>query len=204
MIRVLTYLFLFYFIITSCSTPKKRLSDEQLINMVKEEGNRITAITQQILGSTLKSTIKTQGVPQALKYCSVHAYPLVDSIEEKMGIEIKRASVNTRNPQDSPDPEELKIITDYLNDIKNKKTPEIIVSLRQNEIHFAKPIIMNDELCLQCHGQIGKDITTDNYGVIKALYPEDNAAGHQLGDLRGIWSIKFNRAYFEKGASSQD
>ena len=200
MIRVMIFLFMFHILFISCNSTKKRLSNEELIEIVKEEGNRITAITQQVLGSKLKSTINEQGIPQALKYCNLQAYPLIDSLEEKMDVEVKRASIKTRNPQDSPDRNELKIINNYLSDIKKSQTPEVYVSIQQNEIHFAKPIILNDQLCLNCHGQVGKDITDENYHVIKALYPEDNATGHQLGDLRGIWSLKFNRDYFEKRA----
>ena len=40
------------------------------------------------------------------------------------------------------------------------------------------------------------DITEENYEVIKALYTEDDATGHEMGDLRGVWSIKFERDSF--------
>jgi len=44
---------------------------------------------------------------------------------------------------------------------------------------------------LQCHGQIGKDIHDDVYKVIKEKYPQDKATGFKVGELRGIWDIKF-------------
>ena len=46
-------------------------------------------------------------------------------------------------------------------------------------------------MCLTCHGskeQIGGDLYSD---VIEALYPKDKAINFKLGELRGMWSIKF-------------
>jgi hypothetical protein len=45
---------------------------------------------------------------------------------------------------------------------------------------------------LNCHGVIGKNIDSTVYKTIKDFYPNDAATGYKLGDLRGMWSIKFN------------
>jgi hypothetical protein len=182
------FIFLVIFLISGCDNYKNRVPESRLIEQATLEGNRISA-----------ATIQQRGIPAALDYCSLHAYPLVDSIEQKYGVKIKRASMATRNQQDAPDPQEIKIIELYLKDIQQGKIPEVSVKVKPDEIHFAKPILLNDVVCLNCHGRVGTDITEENYRVIKALYPEDKATGHKLGDLRGIWSIKFNRKDLEKG-----
>lgn len=189
-------------LISGCNISKNRIPEASLKEYAIQEGNLITTETQQLLGATLKSTIQQRGIPAALEYCNLNAYPLVDSIKEKYTIKIKRASLATRNPQDAPDLEEMKIIEGYLKDLKEGKTPEIFVDIKQKEIIFAKPILLKDAVCLNCHGRVGRDITDENYRVIQALYPEDKATGHKMGDLRGIWSIKFNREDFEKELNS--
>jgi len=43
---------------------------------------------------------------------------------------------------------------------------------------------------LNCHGEPGKEISEETLQKLNELYPEDKAIGHQIGDLRGMWSIK--------------
>ena len=168
--------------------------------MAEAEGNRIAMETQQVLASRLKTAIENNGIPQALKYCNVHAFPIVDSLEKEHGVDIKRASFSVRNPKDKPDKKETEILERYENKIASGNTPTPEVSLINEKVHFARPIIISNQLCLNCHGKVGEDINQQHYKVIQALYPEDEAIGYSLGDLRGIWSIEFNRNYFKKQA----
>lgn len=195
-------LMIFSLWLPACQSSGDRAAESRLVEKVIEEGNMIASETQQLLGKTLKTTIQQRGIPAALDYCNLNAYPLVDSIEQKYGVTIKRASLATRNPQDSPDQEEKKIIETYQKDLQAGKTPEVKVNIHSKEILFAKPILLNDAVCLNCHGQVGAEITKENYEVIQALYPDDQATGHKLGDLRGIWSIRFNREDLEKKVST--
>jgi len=191
---------LFSLFIFSCKQQpgKLDLTDEEVKNLAIQRGNLISEKTQLVLGSRLKSVIQNEGVPQALKYCNVHAYPIVDSLQEVFHARIKRASHKTRNPDDSPTSMEQKIIDGYLKDLQKGETPSEQVILNKKEVHYYKPIILSAALCLNCHGKIGSDISDNNYEVIKALYTEDNAAGHKMGDLRGVWSIQFERDSFQK------
>jgi len=198
------FLMIFSLWLPGCQSSGDRVAESKLVEKAIEEGKLISSETQQLLGKTLKSTIQQKGIPAALDYCNLNAYPLVDSIEQKYGVTIKRASLDMRNPQDSPDKEEQNIIALYQKDLQEGRTPEVKVNIHSNEILFAKPILLNDPVCLNCHGQVGTEITKENYAVIQALYPEDQATGHKLGDLRGIWSIRFNRKNLEKKANTSD
>jgi len=44
---------------------------------------------------------------------------------------------------------------------------------------------------LQCHGEPGKDIQAENLTLLHQVYPDDKATGYKLGDLRGIWRVRF-------------
>ncbi len=189
------YFILISLLVLTCgrTTRQDVTSEEALRAKAIEAGNEMAMKTQKVLGSTLKSTIQNEGIPQALKYCNVHAYPLVDSLENQYDVIIRRASSFNRNPQNKPDEEEMKIIKTYLADLEAGRTPETYVKMQDDIIHFAKPIILSDQICLNCHGKIGENIKVEHYKVIQALYSDDQATGHALGDLRGIWSIKFKK-----------
>jgi hypothetical protein len=174
------------------------LTDTELMDLATQQGDLISENTQKVLGSKLKEVIQNDGIPQALKYCNVKAFPIVDSLQEVYNAKIRRASHKTRNPDDAPDKMEEKVINEYSNLIINGKTPAAKVVLSGKKVYYYKPIILSASLCLSCHGNIGTDIIDDNYEIIKALYTEDNATGHKMGDLRGIWSITFERDSFHK------
>ncbi|HFS67373.1 MAG TPA: DUF3365 domain-containing protein, partial [Flavobacteriia bacterium] len=92
-----------------------------------------------------------------------------------------------------PNAEEKKVIEAYLSSLKEKQNLEPIVHReKDNKVHFYAPIIMQKK-CLACHGTLGKDITKQTDSIIKSFYPLDKATGFKDGDLRGIWSITFNK-----------
>ena len=55
-------------------------------------------------------------------------------------------------------------------------------------IHYFAPIMVNNQ-CLLCHGEVGTSMLPENYALIKALYPEDEAVGYKADDLLGVWSV---------------
>ncbi|MBV5321708.1 MAG: DUF3365 domain-containing protein, partial [Sulfuricurvum sp.] len=58
-----------------------------------------------------------------------------------------------------------------------------------NTIMFYKPIVINNEACLKCHGNVEGDLAK----AITAAYPEDKATGYKMGDLRGMIAIEIAR-----------
>ena len=172
---------------------------DEMLELALERGNIIAAETQKTLGSNLKKAVTEGGVQNALNFCNLNAYPLVDSLEQKFNAEIKRASHKTRNPGDTPTRFEADMIAKYESIMAAGNTGDAMVNLvNDNEIIYTKPIVVENALCLNCHGTPGTDILTENYDLIKRLYPEDKAINYKIGDLRGIWSIKFSTASLDK------
>jgi N-acetylglucosamine-6-phosphate deacetylase len=76
--------------------------------------------------------------------------------------------------------------------MENKIEPSPnIQKIENGEVYlYSKSIIIPGGLCLNCHGEPGKDINDETLKKLNELYPQDQAKGHQIGDLRGMWSIK--------------
>jgi hypothetical protein len=196
MIRFTVYILpILCVLVFACQRQNKEntLTEEELISLAMQQGDLISENTQKVLGARLKEVIQDKGIPQALTYCNLNAYPLVDSLQDIYKAGIRRASLKIRNPADAPDKREEKIIKEYLKEIQEGKTPVAKVVLQNDKLHYYRPIILSAQLCLNCHGNIGTDIKEDNYRIIRALYGDDKATGHKIGDLRGIWSITFHK-----------
>ena len=175
-------------ILISCSGTKRDLSEEQAL---LQEGKNIAGMTFTELSTKLQFAVSQGGVNNALTYCNVNASPLVDSLSQLHNASIARRSENFRNPENKPNEIELKAIQDYRKAMSEGEelTPSIVTDPEGGKYFFA-PIQLND-FCLKCHGKPNNDIAAENMIKIKELYPEDLATGYAIGELRGIWSIKF-------------
>jgi hypothetical protein len=67
----------------------------------------------------------------------------------------------------------------------------LATNLVPGQATFFAPIVLNNALCLNCHGEAGKDISAESLTLIRQHYPQDEATGFKLGDLRGAWRIDF-------------
>ncbi len=156
-----------------------------------EKGSKLTAITFDELSSVLKSKMKEGGVHEAISYCNISAFSLVDSISKANNATIKRVSLKYRNPANQPDSLETVVINNYQHAIDNKMEVNPLVYSNGSTNKFFAPIITK-ELCLSCHGTPGNHLSEADYAFIKEKYPYDKAINFNSGDLRGIWSISFN------------
>lgn len=154
------------------------------------KGGEIAALSFQALSSELKQALERGGVQEAVRYCNLKAYPLVDSLSQVHRARIRRTTFKTRNPKDRPDPTEAAILRDMEAAKAAGQQPRPVVQrIAPDTVLFAAPIL-TQPLCLQCHGEVGKDIDPADYALIRQLYPEDQATGYHAGDLRGMWSIR--------------
>ncbi len=160
------------------------------IEEYKRLGMKVSMNTFTTLSQTLSKAIGEGGIGNAIQYCNLAALPMVDSLSQINNAEIRRASMKPRNPKDAPTPEERKILERYHKIAAEGESPEPVVQREGDKIAYYSPIVIKP-LCLNCHGQVGTEVSDEDYAQIQALYPEDKAIGYKLGDLRGIWSIKF-------------
>jgi hypothetical protein len=120
--------------------------------------------------------------------------PLTDSLSRTYDARIRRATLWVRNPADQADETEREILEAYHQQMQEGQTPEPrVVDLDDDYVLYTKPIVINNGLCLTCHGEVGTQVQQETYELIQARYPEDQATGHQMGDLRGIWSIRLEK-----------
>jgi len=192
---VFTLIPLMLVLITACgdskSTETKRTM-EGLKAEYRNKGLEITAHAFQTLSAELQGAMKSGGVVHAIKYCHLQASPLIDSLSKLNDLQIKRTSHKIRNTENTAEPREMDIIESYLKMSRDQKLPEPKVDVGTDRIYYYAPIIVIDK-CLRCHGQKDLDISKEDYAVILNHYPKDRAHGFKVGELRGIWSLQFNR-----------
>ena len=122
---------------------------------------------------------------------AILAMPLTDSMSLKYSATIKRVSDKNQNSNNKANAEELVYLSQFKKDITDKKESKPVVVDKGDKVQFYYPIPTNT-MCLQCHGKT-ENIKPEVLKKIKALYPADLAIGYGENEVRGIWSITFNK-----------
>jgi hypothetical protein len=153
-------------------------------------GKQIVAQAFTLLSSNLMTAIGRNGPSNALEFCSVNVAPIVATVAEARGADIRRVTHKPRNPANLASPGELSLIDSYRSRlaVTTNLAPQVITNAA-GHVQFVAPIVLGNPLCLQCHGQPGSEIAPGTLAVIDRLYPNDAARGFKLGELRGLWVV---------------
>jgi hypothetical protein len=172
-----------------------QMSPEQMEALAMQRGKEIAMASQKTLGANLKGAIQRGGIQEAFTFCNVQAMPITDSLSRAYDASVKRATLWVRNPKDEPTETERIILEEYQAMMQAGETPEPrVINLNEDYVLYTQPIAIGNGLCLNCHGEVGTQIQEETYALIQERYPDDQATGHKMGDLRGIWSIRFDKS----------
>lgn len=169
----------------------KKLSEVDIFNEALKWGDEISVEAQKQLMANLEKAIAEKGASGAVEFCNLQALPILKEVGEQYGVNIRRVSNDYRNPASQAREEEKVLLEAYeyneLHGIRNGTNLQKIDD--GSVLLFTKAITIPGALCLNCHGDPGRDIDDETLQKIYQLYPEDKAKGHAVGDLRGMWSI---------------
>lgn len=176
-------------IFASCSQGFSEKEKQEYAN----KGKDIAQSTFKELSTNLMTQMKAGGPAKAIPFCNQRAAPITEELSSKYDVVIKRTSNKLRSCENEPTVRELEIMEQYKLLISENKELKPVVEIDENEKkHFYAPIKIKAN-CLTCHGKVGETMNIKTDSIIKSLYQFDIATGYDDGDLRGIWSITFNK-----------
>jgi hypothetical protein len=192
-------------LLTACRPASEPGADARLPaaleTAARERGRAIASQAFALLSTNLAQAIAARGITNALPYCSERAYPLTELVAATNQVRLRRITHKPRNPTNEVAAGELAILRGFQLALGRGEQPKPVVQARGTEtVLFYSPIVITNPLCLQCHGVMGQDIPPATAALLRELYPQDQATGFQLGDLRGGWRVDFDRAALEAGA----
>ena len=174
------------------SMEAKKLSDAQITQEAMIWGDSISNEAQQQLMASLHKAVSEKGLSGALEFCNANAIPITKELSEKYGVSIRRTSSRARNQANLPTEEEFPLLDAYeYNAESNIQNEPNIQSIEGGEVLlYTKAIVIPSEFCLACHGDPANEIEKGVLIMIDSLYSNDLAKGFNVGDLRGMWSLK--------------
>ena len=159
------------------------------IQAVTETGKKAAESLMTSLGGQLKAALEDGGPVNALQVCQQVAVPMTEAADQgfEEGV-IRRTALRVRNPSNAPDELDRKVLG-ILGSAG--ELPAAHVEWTPDTARFYKPLVIQ-EVCLKCHGD-PKSFPEELTNTLAELYPEDQAAGYQLGDLRGVIRVDIPR-----------
>jgi hypothetical protein len=170
----------------------KKVSEADIINQTKKLGDSIAQKVGAVFIGKISEKYAEGGYKAAAEFCSMNAYPLTDSLAKEYKVFLKRVSNKYRNPNNAPSNLEKQVLEAYeYSAAQGDGIGSNVQFIRPGDtILYNNPIRIPSEFCLNCHGgasQISKEVQA----ILKKNYPNDKATGYKLGELRGMWSLKF-------------
>lgn len=170
----------------------KRITEVEIIEEAMLWGDSITTEAQNNLLFNLQKAISENEFEGAIAFCQENALPLLKKLDSTYSVQVRRVSSKPRNAGNSPDKEEFPLLDAYEYNAENQiKSDPNIQKIQNGEVLlYTKPIQIGNGMCLNCHGEPGKDINPQTLKKLTELYPQDLAKGYKIGDLRGMWSVR--------------
>ncbi|MEJ2513975.1 MAG: DUF3365 domain-containing protein [Gammaproteobacteria bacterium] len=142
-------------------------------------------------GSRLKTALggamAEDGPNAAVDVCHTRAPAIAEAVSEESGADVGRTALKVRNPENAPDADERSVLEAFARQLSRDSdtVPEKVMRLDDGRVRYMRAIV-TQPLCLTCHGSQLSPAVTE---VIDARYPEDQARGFSVGELRGAFTI---------------
>jgi hypothetical protein len=169
---------------------QSEVAEEVDLASFEKQGGAIAKAAFLELSGNLKAAMKEGGPAHAVDFCNVHALELTNRVADSLGVEIRRASMKNRNPENAPKQYEIAALEKFESTWANGEEPRGFAQEIDGKVRYFQPIMMQPA-CLNCHGEQGGEINENTWQIIQEKYPEDKAYGYALNQVRGMWSITF-------------
>ena len=162
------------------------VSKEKQLQQIVATGDATAKILLKTLSSNLQEHMQNGGVMDAFAFCSNEAYPLTEKINKELekGVSVKRISTQFRSPVNAPKSDE-KAVLERLKTMQANNTlpPYILEQTDKKTFKYYKPLVIEKDTCLKCHGKIEND--SELAKVLVQRYPLDTAIDYKMNDIRG-------------------
>lgn len=162
-------------------------------DLTQETESARAAIQQlrQVMMQALQTSMREVGPAEATAVCRHLAPEMAAEISAESGWQIRRPALKARNPANRPSELERGVLLGYLTrslagqSFDGMETVRLVEQDGQTYVHYMRAIPTLDA-CLTCHGS---NLAPDVAAKIAEVYPEDEAVGFEVGELRGAFSL---------------
>ena len=143
------------------------------------------------LKQELQAGMQAGGPVNAVSVCNLTAPGIANTYSAREGREVSRTSLRPRNPGNAPVAWQHAVLESFEQrkqageDVTALEYHEVVTTEGVRELRYMKAI-PTAKVCLACHGEaVDSTVRTR----LEKLYPDDQAMGYRVGDIRGAFSV---------------
>lgn len=145
---------------------------------IAEARGAVMSLKQSLVGRLGQAMAESPEA--AVDVCAREAEVIRARVQRESGVELGRTASRLRNPGANEGAPSW--VRDYLASQGQGEAPQEWSQHAEGEVRLVSPLMTN-ELCVTCHGE---EIAPPILAAIEERYPNDEARGYQIGDLRGV------------------
>ena len=173
--------------LAGCGKPDLPTKEEE--DRVREAGQLASQTLRENLGTQLKAALQAGGPASAMQACQQVAALTTKAIGDSFdGVTIRRTTMKPRNPGNAPDETDRKVLKMLA---ASTELPKSHIEWTGDTGRYYEPLVIQD-ICLNCHGN-RSEFSEELLNKLTTLYPDDQATGYGLGELRGAIRVDVSR-----------
>ncbi|MBT8121841.1 MAG: DUF3365 domain-containing protein [Gammaproteobacteria bacterium] len=143
------------------------------------------------LKQELQAAMQAGGPVNAVSVCNLTAPGIANTYSAREGREVSRTSLRVRNPGNAPVAWQRAVLESFEQrkqageDVTTLEFHEVVTTDGVRELRYMKAI-PTAKVCLACHGET---VDSTVKARLEILYPNDQAMGYRVGDIRGAFSV---------------
>jgi len=135
----------------------------------------------------LREALQSGGPSHAIEVCSTRAPAIAAQLSAETGWQVKRVSLKPRNPDAQSDPWETQTLKAFEKRLSQGQAASELhhAATTAGEFRYMQAIAVAPA-CLACHGE---QLAPEVQQQLQRHYPQDQATGYSVGDIRGAFSL---------------
>ncbi len=167
------------------------LAANEIETRVASSRASIKELAQNLKGYLQAGLESSVPAEEKILMCKSGALEATSLIEEEKGFRVRRTSLRVRNPDNTPDAWESKVLEQFQvrresgDKIADLDHAEIMDNGQTRQFRYMKAIPVG-KVCVICHG---KAIDPELIFWLDKIYPGDRARGFAVGEIRGAFTV---------------
>lgn len=172
----------------------RHITQAQILDATFKQGQLVADSVQKSLTQKMTQAVSEKGVVEAAKFCNLQTLEPVSALESSYKATIKRIPLKNTGKNQRLEEIESQLLSAYQYNAENKLPLEKNVQKSGEQyLLFTSPVTLSNQVCLKCHGVIGKDLEEKDFQTLQAAYRLDSLVNYSLQQPIAIYSILFNR-----------
>lgn len=189
-------------LLCACTSDMRVHGNQEIAADAEVRSRDLADRFQKRLFVALTAALERDGAVGAVGVCAEMAPVIAAQLSEESGAVVRRTALKPRNPSAAPDHREEQVMASWASSSPMGADGKPISWAGWSDdssFHYMRAI-PTMPMCLACHGEA---IAPDVGAAIRAHYPGDRATGFRVGEMRGAFSIRWDKAALRWVASGE-